>query len=46
MIQLISATRRYRFDFVIVGIDANHLVRNAREAKETYEDAIDRRNQE
>ena len=31
------------FDFVIVGIDANYLVRGAREAKETFETAIEHR---
>ncbi len=34
------------FDFLIVGVDTNYFARSAREAKETYEDAIDRRNRE
>lgn len=31
------------FDFVIVGVDTNYLARSARDAKEIYENAIDRR---
>jgi 2-keto-3-deoxy-L-rhamnonate aldolase RhmA len=34
------------FDFVIVGIDTKYLVRSAQDAKEAFEDAINRRNRE